>query len=534
MTDIIDEAKYILKASVLLSRLHTLKQKFSIEIQEILDKFEQFTESQIFQSRINIISQQFLEYFLKYLKSAEKALHPQKSFTKYEEVKLKNRLFKLKVILDHLPAAFSLDQDDFRCLTEDHPRKKAIRSITKTRIHDKKLVKSQEIRFFKLYKSALASFISFLKYKTSNFSFMMTGFNVIYYLLHPRELKQAFREFEMTKELESLILVWNANETSLNKKIFSLSFPSITENIFIFIPRIFPSILEEDQLNHLKTFKTFRLFSGSIEVEVPIRVLSPWNLVLKEIKTEVKEIEAIIIEFHGGSMMAQSTFSHQSYSIKWANQLELPVFSVEYRLAPTYKFPSGLEDAWQAYRWLISHSESCLQIKPRKVILTGDSAGGNIIIAICLKAIQSGIRVPDGILASYPCVNWDMSRVSLGLLRSLQDDLLPYKLFKEFPRYYVNDLKEMRNFLVSPLEYAHDQLLKKFPRTRILLTLDDPLAYDTLEFVDRLLGNGVDVEIFEYPGFIHGTLCFGNHLEIPAHLVCVDDSVFILRQLIFE
>ena len=72
--------------------------------------------------------------------------------------------------------------------------------------------------------------------------------------------------------------------------------------------------------------------------------------------------------------------------------------SIDYRLAPAYPFPCGLEDVWQVYNWAITRAEEEIGFLPQKVFLAGDSAGGNLILGLACMAIEKGIRLPDGIL----------------------------------------------------------------------------------------------------------------------------------------
>ena len=60
---------------------------------------------------------------------------------------------------------------------------------------------------------------------------------------------------------------------------------------------------------------------------------------------------------HGGGFVAMSSSSHQTYTREWANSLEVPVFSVDYRLSPQSKFPCALNDVWQVYYWLMEKGE---------------------------------------------------------------------------------------------------------------------------------------------------------------------------------
>ena len=114
------------------------------------------------------------------------------------------------------------------------------------------------------------------------------------------------------------------------------------------------------------------------------------------------QFDRVLIHIHGGGFIAMSTRSHQTYLTKWANECKLVVFTIEYRLAPEHKFPAGFDDVWQAYYWIITQSEKQFGIKLSNVILAGDSAGGNLAMAVSLRAVRSGLRAPDGILLGYP------------------------------------------------------------------------------------------------------------------------------------
>lgn len=81
------------------------------------------------------------------------------------------------------------------------------------------------------------------------------------------------------------------------------------------------------------------------------------------------------------------------------------VFSVEYRLAPESKFPEGLDDAWQSYNFIIDHIEQYYKVRPNKIILAGDSAGGNLCLALCFRIIEENKRLPNGVILSYPALN---------------------------------------------------------------------------------------------------------------------------------
>ena len=137
-----------------------------------------------------------------------------------------------------------------------------------------------------------------------------------------------------------------------------------------------------------------------------------------------------------------SSASHQSYSRVWANEVGVPVFSVDYRLAPANKFPCALNDSWQVYYWIVEHAESFLGVKPEKIILVGDSAGGNLVTALTVMAIQRKYRVPDGLIAVYPALNLTKTNFTPSLLLSIDDPILPQSFLNMCLESYIGDYSQ--------------------------------------------------------------------------------------------
>jgi hormone-sensitive lipase len=76
---------------------------------------------------------------------------------------------------------------------------------------------------------------------------------------------------------------------------------------------------------------------------------------------------------------------------------------------------------WQVYFWLVLNSETKFGIKPEKIILVGDSAGGNLVAACTIFAINRGFRVPDGLILAYPALSLSKLRFTPSLLLSIDD-----------------------------------------------------------------------------------------------------------------
>lgn len=85
------------------------------------------------------------------------------------------------------------------------------------------------------------------------------------------------------------------------------------------------------------------------------------------------------------------------------------------------------------------YAEKQLGISPKLVYLAGDSAGGNITVAVTLKCIQNNFRIPDGILLGYPAMSLSLKRFTPSLLTALDDFILRYSFLSICIDSYVKD-----------------------------------------------------------------------------------------------
>ncbi|KAM9340347.1 lipase, hormone-sensitive a [Symphorus nematophorus] len=131
----------------------------------------------------------------------------------------------------------------------------------------------------------------------------------------------------------------------------------------------------------------------------------------------------LLIHFHGGGFVAQTSRSHENYLRSWSKELSVPILSVDYSLSPEAPFPRALEECFYAYCWALNNCH-LLGSTAERVCLAGDSAGGNLCITVSMKAMSSGIRVPDGIMAAYPATLLTTD-ASPSRLLTLIDPLLP-------------------------------------------------------------------------------------------------------------
>jgi hormone-sensitive lipase len=145
-----------------------------------------------------------------------------------------------------------------------------------------------------------------------------------------------------------------------------------------------------------------------------------------------------------------------------------------------------LNDVWQTYYFLVTHAKEYFKINPTKIILVGDSAGGNLVAAVTIMAIQRGFRVPDGIILAYPALNLSRLNFMPSLLLSFDDPILPYPFLKMCLESYIGEKSDPNNNpYLSPL-VASDHVLKQFPKTRIMVATNDPIRDDSFRFTLKL------------------------------------------------
>ncbi|XP_057689581.1 hormone-sensitive lipase isoform X2 [Corythoichthys intestinalis] len=131
----------------------------------------------------------------------------------------------------------------------------------------------------------------------------------------------------------------------------------------------------------------------------------------------------LVIHFHGGGFVAQTSKSHEPYLKTWSQHLGVPILSVDYSLAPEAPFPRALEECFYAYCWAL-RNHHLLGWTGEKVCLAGDSAGGNLCVTTSLRAAAYGVRMPDGLVATYPATLLT-AYASPSRLLTLMDPLLP-------------------------------------------------------------------------------------------------------------
>lgn len=150
--------------------------------------------------------------------------------------------------------------------------------------------------------------------------------------------------------------------------------------------------------------------------------------------TILPKSKALVIHAHGGGFVSQSSKSHLIYLLEWAVNLNVPILSVDYSLAPEDPYPRSLDEMVFAYCWALKNCE-LLGSTCERVILCGDSAGANLSLATLLKCIDMKIRKPDGIFIAY-CPILVAFDPSPSRMLCMLDPLIPYGFMMRCLRAY--------------------------------------------------------------------------------------------------
>ena len=218
--------------------------------------------------------------------------------------------------------------------------------------------------------------------------------------------------------------------------------------------------------------------------------------------------DPVIVYLHGGGFVIGSIETHDAGCRRLAEETGSPVVSVDYRLAPEHPFPAALEDTYAALEWA-SGSEA-LPGDTDRVVLAGDSAGGNLATAACLLSRYRDGPKPAYQVLVYP-VTGDASETP-----SYEENAEGYFLTSDIMEWFREHLFERDvdegNVFAAP-RLAHD--LSGLPPATVVTAGYDPLRDDGARYAERLEADGVEVSFRNYPAMVHG---FAGMIEEPVAL----------------
>lgn len=218
------------------------------------------------------------------------------------------------------------------------------------------------------------------------------------------------------------------------------------------------------------------LVSGTI----PVRRYKPAN-----IRTTTN-----LLYLHGGGFVVGSLESHHAICAEIADHAGAELISVDYRLAPEYRWPSQTNDCFSVLKQLLAEKKS--------VVLIGDSAGGNLAAGLAVRAKAAGLSRVVGQILIYPALGGDLVSGS-------------YEEMADAPGLTTADVAYYRTILQAPegdpvSEPLALPSLAGLPPAFITVAHYDPLRDDGRNYAARLAQAGVEVWFREEPQMVHAWL----------------------------
>jgi acetyl esterase len=205
----------------------------------------------------------------------------------------------------------------------------------------------------------------------------------------------------------------------------------------------------------------------------------------------------VCLYFHGGGWVLNNLNTHDELVRRLTATSGCVFVSVDYRLAPEDKFPAAIEDAYTALCWVHDHADQ-FNCDPRRIAVSGDSAGGNLAAVVCLMTRDRGGPGITFQALIYPITDCDFERHSYRT--NAEGYFLTRREMIWFWNQYVSSPDQMRNPYASPLLAPS---LQNLPPASILIAEYDPLCDEGEAYAEALRAAGVEVTLLRYDGMIH-------------------------------
>ncbi|MCC7039842.1 MAG: alpha/beta hydrolase [Burkholderiales bacterium] len=194
--------------------------------------------------------------------------------------------------------------------------------------------------------------------------------------------------------------------------------------------------------------------------------------------------DRVLLYLHGGAFMFRYPHTHAALITPWCEALHARALMVDYRLAPEHRFPAAPHDCHAAYRWLLGRG-----VAPRSIVLAGDSAGGNLVLAT-LHAIRSaGEPMPACAVLLSPVVDLTLSGATF-VTRAERD-----------PVFSLPQLIGIRNHYLAPEQLLDPRAsplfasFRGYPPLLIQVGTEEVLLDDAVRAAARAHAEGVAVEL---------------------------------------
>ena len=236
--------------------------------------------------------------------------------------------------------------------------------------------------------------------------------------------------------------------------------------------------------------------------DIQIRPLRLAGLRAEELKPQQKSTQ-LILHIHGGAFFLGSMKTHRGFLTQVAARTQMQVLHLDYPLSPEHPYPEALDALFDVYCQLLDQG-----IQAKDIILSGDSCGANLALALALRIKKELLPQVSGLILMSPFLDLTLSSESLRYNRK-HDALLSIEALEAGIDYYVPKSVDRADPQVSPF-FAD---LSGLPPIHLQVGSKEILLDDAQRFKDKATEAKLHVEFKIYTGMWHNFQMFSTWFE---------------------
>ncbi|MBC7917167.1 MAG: alpha/beta hydrolase [Rhodoferax sp.] len=239
--------------------------------------------------------------------------------------------------------------------------------------------------------------------------------------------------------------------------------------------------------------------------DIPVRLYAPSGGALP-----------VLVYFHGGGFTIGNIATHDGLCRRLSHLAQCAVLSVDYRLAPEFKFPTAHDDAWDAVQWVAREGKNH-GLDGTRMAVGGDSAGGTLSAACAIEARNAGLPLALQLLIYPGCAGHQNTESHRTFAKGfvLDEPSITY-----FFKHYLRSAADRDDWRFAPLDgkTTNGEVVDLAGVAPVWMGLAecDPLVDEGVAYADRLRMAGVPVDLDIYRGVVHEFIKMGRAIPEAA------------------